>query len=125
MPCRISTDVHERIHEVPAVPAWHPVNPHPGEQSRDTQREEKTLWSFTAACCWAAGIDAERSWEPSKPPLRGWWRRQWNTSLRCLQLSAPQTGRDNGRWAVWLGRHAREKIARAPKGQLNADRNRA
>jgi hypothetical protein len=45
MPCRISTDAHEWINEVPTVPAYGPVNPPPGEQSRDTQREEKTLWT--------------------------------------------------------------------------------
>ena len=124
MPCRISTDAHEWINEVPTVPAYYPVNLPPGEQSRDTQREEKTLWSFTAACCWVTGIDAERSWETSKPPLRGWWSRQWNTSLQCLQLLMHQTVHNTSRWAVWLGRHAHEKISWAPKGQLNADRNR-
>ena len=31
--------------------------------------------------------------------------------------------RDNGRWAVWLGRHPLEKESRGPKGQLRRDRN--
>ena len=30
---------------------------------------------------------------------------------------------DNGRWAVWLGRHAPEKISGAPKGRLRRVRN--
>ena len=51
MPCRVSYDVHEWIHEDPAVPAWNPVNPRKmDEQSIDSQREKKTPWSFTAAC---------------------------------------------------------------------------
>ena len=53
MPCRVSSDVHEWINEDPAVPARSPVNPHDSdEQSGDSQREKKTPWSFTAACCW-------------------------------------------------------------------------
>lgn len=27
-------------------------------------------------------------------------------------------GEDNGRWAVWVGRHTLEKISRVPHGQL-------
>ena len=49
MPCRTSTGVHEWINVVPTVPAANPVNPPSGEQSGETQWEEKTLWSFTAA----------------------------------------------------------------------------
>jgi hypothetical protein len=30
MPCRVSYDVHEWIHEDPAVPAYNPVNPPAG-----------------------------------------------------------------------------------------------
>ena len=41
--------------------------------------------------------------------------------------AAPLTGgpvlRDNGRWAVWLGRHPLEKITRGPKARLTRDRN--
>lgn len=34
----------------------------------------------------------------------------------------PERG-DSSRWAVWLGRHALEKISRAPKGRLRRVRN--
>ncbi len=51
MPCRVSSDVHEWINDVPAVPAQGPVNPHKlDEQSSVSQRGEKSPWSFTAAC---------------------------------------------------------------------------
>lgn len=68
MPCRVSSDVHEWINEGPAVPAWHPVNPHDvDEQSTNSQREKKTPWSFTAACRWGMVADAERRRELSIP----------------------------------------------------------
>ena len=72
MPCRVSSDVHEWINEGPAVPARNPVNPHNlDEQSRHPQREEKTPWSFTAACRWDMVADAERRREPSIPSSPG------------------------------------------------------
>ena len=58
MPCRISTGVHERINEVPTVPARGPANPQPREQSGDPQRGEKTPWSFTAAWSWVTFVGA-------------------------------------------------------------------
>jgi hypothetical protein len=59
MPCRVSSDVHEWINEGPAVPAWNPVNPrNVDEQSTDSQREKKSLWSFTAACRCSGGSGA-------------------------------------------------------------------
>ena len=59
MPCRVSSDVHEWINEGPTVPARSPVNPlNVDEQSTNSQREKKSLWSFTAACCWDEVIDA-------------------------------------------------------------------
>ncbi len=51
MPCRVSSGVHEWINEVPTVPAQDPVNPPGGAQSTNPQWDEKTPWSFTAACC--------------------------------------------------------------------------
>ena len=45
------------------------------------------------------------------PPIQGYF------SDRGLVV------RDNGRWAVWLGRHPLEKESRGPKGQLRGDRN--
>ncbi len=50
MPCQISTDVHERINDFPTVPTVYRVNSLASEQSGTIQREEKTPWSFTAAC---------------------------------------------------------------------------
>ena len=86
MPCRVSSDVHEWIHEGPAVPARNPVNPHNlDEQSRNPQRGEKTPWSFTAACRWGVALDAERRWELMNQLLRELWRRQWNTTLLKLR----------------------------------------
>jgi hypothetical protein len=72
MPCRVSSDVHEWINKGPAVPAWYPVNPHDvDEQSTDSQREEKTPWSFTAACRWDIAVNAECRREPSIPVSPG------------------------------------------------------
>ena len=60
MPCRVSSDAHEWSNEGPAVPAWYPVNPRKvDEQSTNSQREEKTPWSFTAVCRWDMVVDAE------------------------------------------------------------------
>ena len=81
MPCRVSSDVHEWNNEGPAVPACNPVKPHNvDEQSTNLCRGEKTLWSFTAACCCGMVADAESSWEPSKLIFRDQWRRRCNTS---------------------------------------------
>lgn len=85
MPCRVSSDVHEWTNEGPTVPACNPVKPHNvDEQSTNFHRGEKTLWSFTAACCCGMVADAECSWEPLKPSFRGWWRRNCNTSHLLL-----------------------------------------
>jgi len=59
MPCRVSSGVHERNNVVPTVPARNPVNPQAGEQSGVAQWEEKTPWSFTAACSCDSVMDAE------------------------------------------------------------------
>jgi hypothetical protein len=58
MPCRVSSDVLERINEHLTVPVWNPVNLQPRQKSRILQREEKTPWSFTAACRWDVVTDA-------------------------------------------------------------------
>ena len=50
MPCRISNDVHERFNEVPTVPTIGPLNLQSGERAGIRHWEEKTPWSFTAAC---------------------------------------------------------------------------
>ncbi len=83
MPCRVSSDVHEWINEGPTVPAYYPVKPHNvDEQSTISQREKKSLWSFTAACCWNTAVDAERRRKPPEPSFPGnWARQQWNTVL--------------------------------------------
>jgi hypothetical protein len=47
------------------------VKPHNGdEQSPNLCRGEKTLWSFTAACCCDMVANAESSWEPLWSVLR-------------------------------------------------------
>ncbi len=52
MPCRVSSDVHEWTNEGPAVPIYDPANLRKlDEQSSNFHRGEKSLWSFTAACC--------------------------------------------------------------------------
>ena len=86
MPCRVSSDVHEWTNEGPAVPICDPANLRKlDEQSSIFHRGEKSLWSFTAACCCDAVLVAECSWEPSKPCFRVGWRQQCNTSLSRLR----------------------------------------
>ena len=58
MPCRVSSGAHEWTNEVPTVPARGPVNPPGGAKSTNPQRDEKTPWSFTAACRWGMVADA-------------------------------------------------------------------
>ena len=92
MPCRVSYDVHEWTNDIPAVPAWGPVNPHNlDEQSRISQRGEKSPWNFTAVCRWGAVAGTERRWEPSSHPLRGVGRRQCNTTYLWLYFSSEAT----------------------------------
>src|SRR2546427_9727836 len=92
MPCRVSSDVHEWTNDLPAVPAWGPGNPlYLDEQSRDTQRGEKSPWSFTAACRWDVIAGTECRGEPSKPGLRVRWRRECNTTYLRLHLLAGLT----------------------------------
>jgi hypothetical protein len=86
MPCRVSSDVHEWTNEGPAVPIYDPANLRKvDEQSINFHRGEKSLWSFTAACCCDAVFFAECNWEPSKRCFRVAWRQQCNTSLRGLR----------------------------------------
>ena len=47
MPCQVSSDVHERINQLPTVPRRSGANLQPSEQSRIVQWEKKTPWSFT------------------------------------------------------------------------------
>ena len=93
MPCRVSSDVHEWTNDLPAVPAYGPVNPlYLDEQSRNSQRGEKSPWSFTAACRWDVIAGTECRWEPSKPSLRGRWRHQCNTTYPWLHLLPIELG---------------------------------
>jgi hypothetical protein len=124
MPCRVSSDVHEWNNEDLAVPTWGPVNLPLGEKAKNFQRGEKTPWSFTAACCWNRVMIAECKWEPLYPrPSGAWGRRQCNTTLSWLYFLPEHQLWNNGRWAVRLGRHALEKVSRAPKSQLRRVRN--
>jgi hypothetical protein len=85
MPCRVSSDVHEWNNEGPTVPVYYPANPlYVDEQSTNFYREEKTLWSFTAACCCDAIVIAECSWEPLGIYFRVYDRQKCNTSLSLL-----------------------------------------
>ncbi len=82
MPCRVSSDVHEWINEGPTVPVYYPANPrNVDEQSTNFYREEKTLWSFTAACRCDTITIAESSWEPLCTYSRVCDRQKCNTSL--------------------------------------------
>jgi hypothetical protein len=94
MPCRVSSDAHEWNNEDPTVPVWYPVNPrNVDEQSTSSQREEKTPWSFTAACRWDTVVDAECRREPLDTSLSGdWSRRLWNTALLQLCLLPTPSG---------------------------------
>ena len=125
MPCRVSSDVHEWSNEDPTVPAWYPVNPHNvGEQSTNSQRDKKTPWSFTAARRWGMAVIAERRREPSIPVPPGAGGGNVGTPPFRNRVSHQRQRRwNNGRWAVWLGRHPLEKISRGPKGRLRRDRN--
>ena len=44
-------------------------------------------------------------------------------TLATMSLTEASVARNNGRWAVWLGRHPLDKESRGPKGQLRRDRN--
>ncbi len=82
MPCRVSSDVHEWNNEGPTVPVYYPANPrNVDEQSTNFYREEKTLWSFTAACCCDTTMIAECSWELLCTCFWVCDRRKCNTSL--------------------------------------------
>jgi hypothetical protein len=125
MPCRVSSDAHEWINEGPTVPAWYPVNPrNVDEQSTISQREEKTPWSFTAACCWDMVVIAECRRELLISVSLETGGGDLGTPPFCNCVSYRRLVRwDNCRWAVWLGRHPLEKISRGPKDQLRRDRN--
>jgi len=73
--------VHEWTNEGPSVPVYHPANPrYVDEQSTDFHPEEKSLWSFTAACRCDTVLSAESSWEPMKMLLWEYPRQKCNTS---------------------------------------------
>src|SRR3972149_9751817 len=101
MPCRVSSDVHEWTNEGLAVPVYHPANlRYSDEQSTNFYREEKTLWSFTAACCCDMIMIAESSWEPLCMCFWARDRQKCNTSLSLLCRSPGD--RDIGRGGGWL-----------------------
>ncbi len=106
MPCRISTGVHEGSNERFTVPAWNPVNPLPGEQSRESLREEKTPWSFTAACACATIVDAERSREPLIPASSGVGVGNLGTPtfFDCIANRNERSGTSAGGQFRWGGR---------------------
>jgi len=84
--------------------------------------DEKTPWSFTAACCCDFGLDTEHSRErrcyhfgDNGAPL------EYRLSL-LKPLTTPKVS-DTRKWAVWLGRLSLEKISRETNGQLKRVRN--
>jgi|SaaInl4_200m_RNA_FD_contig_71_218038_length_2839_multi_19_in_0_out_0_1 hypothetical protein len=96
-----------------------------GVKARDLQREVKTPWIFTAACCCDVGFVVQCRWEllesldesldldtDETPPFKTY-----------VTNSGPPE--DTSRWAVWLGRHPAEKVSVGPKGQLSGFRNSA
>ena len=104
MPCRISNDVHERINAVATVPTFHSVNLQDGERSVKHRWEEKTPWSFTAACSWHTLFHAECSWERRRHSFGNDWafmeHQPWNGV--CLTRRSPARTRASGqfRWGA-------------------------
>ena len=47
MPCLLISDVHEWMNEIPTVPTYYSVKPHPMEQAWWNQQGKKTLLSMT------------------------------------------------------------------------------
>ena len=90
MPCRVSYDVHEWIHEDPAVPAYNPVNPPAGRTVQRLPVGQEDPVELTAVSRWGEVTFAERMWEPMNTDLRVRRRQQWNTThLRPPPLPRP------------------------------------
>src|SRR5437660_12448605 len=120
MPCRVSSNVHEWTNDLPAVPAYGPVNPlYLDEQSRDTQRGEKSPWSFTAACRWDVIAGTECRWEPSRPGSSGAGGGADVTRPICDYISQHSLLCNNRQQAVRLGRHTLERIARGHNARVS------
>ena len=47
MPCRLISDAHEWMNEIPTVPIYHLAKPQPRERAWNNQRGKKTLLSLT------------------------------------------------------------------------------
>jgi hypothetical protein len=95
---------------------------HSGERSGDTWWDEKTPWSFTAACCCGFGLDTERSRERRSIHF-GEWGALLEHRFSFLELLTASQMSDISKWAVWLGRLSLEKISRETNGQLKRVRN--
>lgn len=63
IPCRLNGDLHEWFNEIVTVPNQKLLKLLSGEQTRDTKREAKTLWTFTATCCCKFMIDTQNKQE--------------------------------------------------------------
>jgi hypothetical protein len=116
IPCRLNVGVHEGLTSPPLSLLRTRRIYHPGAKAWDSYRVAETPWSFTATCRCVVAWSAERTWEPSKPSLRGRWRRNWNTTLSGLRR-LPVKGDSDWR-AVWLGRHPDDKESSGLKGYL-------
>ena len=124
IPCRLIGDLHEWLNECATVPARKPVKltllAHSPVRSRRKRRPRRALLQPVAVVrCLMRRV--------------GGTRRSAASGSRGGTDETPPFGcrttnslyEDNGRWAVWVGRHALEKISRAPKGHLSRVRNAA
>src|SRR5258708_12366179 len=115
MSCREGDGVNEWHIALPGVPAYGPVNPlYLDEQSRDTQRGEKSPWSFTAACRWDVIAGTECRWEPSRPGPSGPGRGANVTPPICDYISHHSLLWTNTKQALPLARHPPQKIPMEP-----------
>src|SRR3989442_12314591 len=113
MPCRGSSDVHEWTNDLLAVPAYGPGNPHNlDEQSRDTQRGEKSPGSLTAACRWDGTAGTEGRWEPSRPGSSGPGGGANGTQPICAHIPHKRWLWHNAKEASRLGRHPVRQLPR-------------
>ena len=66
IPCRLNGDLHEWFNEIVTVPNQNLLKLLSGEQTGDTKREAKTLWTFTATCCCGFMISTQNKQENTR-----------------------------------------------------------
>ena len=119
MPCRVSSGAHEGINEGPTVPARVPVKPtEPVHRPASPRRERRPRGALPQP-----GVSSWVLVHSVGGTQCGWT----SGSIRGANETPPTGARgdypgispgDSVGWAVRLGRHAREKVTRAPKGRL-------